>query len=278
RLERIAPAAIVRVVYGSTEAEPIACIDVADMSLRSRDRMQRGSGLLVGRPIDGCAVRIISSKPGQAVPPCSSEAFDSLCLSVSDDNAIGEIVVSGKHVLAGYADATNNSTNKIEVAGTIWHRTGDAGYFDARGRLWLVGRCSAAIDDRWGTVYPFQVEYAVNAVPGIRRCALLQQGGQRVLVLETTGRDFRSACSAAARCIANHHIDRILTVRKIPLDKRHHTKIDYPALLAMLDGRVTRYRLWLMDFLYGALRPGCRWLVRGVRRALAGIPISHSHK
>ena len=281
RLGRIAPAAEVRIVYGSTEAEPIACIDAADVSRRLKDKMQKGGGLLVGKPIDGCAVRIIPGKAGQVMPPCSSEEFDSLCIMASDDTAIGEIVVSGKHVLTGYADAANNSSNKIEVAGTIWHRTGDAGYFDEQGRLWLVGRCSAAIDDRWGTVYPFQVEYAVNAVAGIRRSALVRHGGERVLVLETSGGDFRSACVAAASCIVDYHIDRIVTVRRIPLDKRHDAKIDYPALLKLLDGRFTQFRLSLIEILSRALRRSyqCgRLFFRRLRQAVAGIPLSHPHK
>ncbi len=281
RLVRIAPAAVVRIVYGSTEAEPIACIDAADVSLRSRDKMQQGGGLLVGKPVEGCAVRIISSRPGQLVPPCNSEQFASLCISATDCAGIGEIVVSGKHVLTGYADVANNPANKIEVAGTIWHRTGDAGYFDKLGRLWLVGRCSAAIEDRWGTVYPFQVEYSVNAVAGIRRAALVQLGGERVLVLETVGRDFRSACVAAASCIANHHIDRIVTVRRIPLDKRHDAKIDYPALLQMLDGHFTRYRLLLVERLSRALRffsGCCRLFSRALRRGRGSNPISQQHK
>lgn len=281
RLARIAPAAVVRIVYGSTEAEPIACIDAADVSLRSRDKMQRGGGLLVGKPIAGCEVRIIPSRPGQAVPPCNADEFASLCISLTHSEGIGEVVVSGEHVLTGYADAANNPANKIEVGGTIWHRTGDAGYFDELGRLWLVGRCSAAIEDSRGTVYPFQVEYAVNAVAGIRRSALVQHDGKRVLVLEATGRDFRSACVAAASCIANNHIDRIVTVRRIPLDKRHDAKIDYPALQRFLDGRFTRYRLLLFASLSKALRfaSRCRrFFSRFIRRGRASIPISHQHK
>ena len=62
----------------------------------------------------------------------------------------GEIVVSGAHVGAGYVGGVGDAETKFRVGEVIWHRTGDAGYLDAHGRLWLLGRCSARIaDDTW---------------------------------------------------------------------------------------------------------------------------------
>ena len=66
----------------------------------------------------------------------------------------------------------------------VWHRTGDAGYFDPDGRLWLMGRCAARVDDGCGVVYPFAVECAASDVPGLRRTAFVQHGGRRILVIE----------------------------------------------------------------------------------------------
>jgi acyl-CoA synthetase (AMP-forming)/AMP-acid ligase II len=158
-----------------------------------------------------------------------------------DGNA-GEIVVSGEHVISGYADPARDRDTKIRVQETVWHRTGDAGYFDASGRVWLVGRCAAALSDYRGTVYPFQVEYAVSAVRGIRRAALIEKDGDRILVLESSGREFRTHCAEAAKCVAQFDIDRIVTVHRIPVDRRHDAKVDYPALNRLLDGRWRRYR------------------------------------
>lgn len=251
KLRRIAPCAAIKMVYGSTEAEPIACLNDGEVSIDDRSRMQRGDGLLVGRPVHGCSVRIIRSQPDIPVGPCSHAAYEKLALATGE---IGEITVSGHHVLKGYADSSRDRATKIEVGGTIWHRTGDAGYFDTSGRLWLVGRCSAAIQDRQGTVYPFQVECAVNSANGIRRAALIGHDDQRVLVLETAGREFRMDCGAVARCIAEHDIDRIVTVRRIPLDKRHDAKIDYPALRRLLGGRMSPARLMLVGSISTAFR------------------------
>ena len=150
--------------------------------------------------------------------------------------------MSGKHVISGYANPVRDRDTKIQVQDTVWHRTGDAGYFDDAGRLWLLGRCAAALSDYRGTVYPFQVEYAVGAVRGVRRAALIEKDGDRVLVLETSGREFRSNCADAAKCVARFEIDRIVTVHRIPVDRRHDAKVDYPALAQLLDGRLRIYR------------------------------------
>jgi len=265
KLRRIAPCAAIKMVYGSTEAEPIACLNDGEVSIDDRSRMQRGDGLLVGRPVHGCSVRIIRSQPDIPIGPCSHAAYEKLALATGE---IGEITVSGHHVLKGYADSSRDRATKIEVGGTIWHRTGDAGYFDASGRLWLVGRCSAAIHDRRGTVYPFQVEYAVNSANGIRRAALIGHDNQRVLVLETAGREFRMDCAAVARCIAEHNIDRIVTVRRIPLDKRHDAKIDYPGLRRQLGGRMSCVRLFLVGGISSVYRSG-RMALRQLSRFLS---------
>lgn len=244
RLKRIAPCAVVRMVYGSTEAEPIASVDEHEISVSAARRMRMGAGLLVGKPVEGCAVRIIRSHPNASLGPFTPECFASQSLA---DGQIGEIIVHGKHVLSGYADPSRNARTKIEVDGQVWHRTGDAGYFDQNGRLWLVGRCDAAINDERGVVYPFQVEYALAGMPGVRRAALTSRNGQRVLVLETSGRDFEAHCASAAECVSQHAIDRIVTVRRIPMDKRHDAKVDYPALYRLLDGRWARFRLNLVE-------------------------------
>lgn len=243
RLIAIAPNAQIRSVYGSTEAEPIASVVDDEISIADKRAMRVGAGLLVGRPVSGCDTRIIPSHAGLSPGPFSDAEFDALTLA---DGEIGEIVVSGGHVLSGYADPARNRETKIDVGRRRWHRTGDAGYFDAKGRLWLVGRCAAAIQDARGVVYPFQVEFAVSAVRGINRAALISDQGKRVLVVETSGREFSSDCIKAAHCIVDKRIDKIIAVRRIPMDRRHDAKVDYPALKRLLEGRVAQLQLFFV--------------------------------
>ncbi len=258
-------------MYGSTEAEPIASIDDQLVSVVDRSRTREGAGLLVGKPVRGCAVRIIKSQPGRELGSLTDEAFSKLCVATA---CAGEIVVSGEHVISGYADPVRDRDTKIRVHNTVWHRTGDAGYFDSSGRLWLVGRCSAALSDYRGTVFPFQVEYAVNAVRGVRRAALIEKEGDRVLVLETCGREFRTHCAEAAKCVARFEIDRIVTVHRIPVDRRHDAKVDYPALTRLLEGRWCRFRDRLAEMLSDVFTV-CR---DGFKRLQAQKQIHLQHK
>ena len=234
RLWAIAPAAHILTVYGSTEAEPIASIDSDDVSINDMHGMVEGAGLLVGLPVEGCNVRIIPNRSGALSGRYRKKAFDSLRLPGQN---VGEIIVSGKHVLQGYADPSRNVESKIDVDGTHWHRTGDAGYFDDLGRLWLVGRCSAVIRDHRGEIYPFPVEYAVSADPDIRRAAMIADRGKRVLVIEMHGRRITAKVVNTACRSAGTAIDRIIVVKRIPMDKRHNAKVDYPALRKMLVTR-----------------------------------------
>ena len=50
-LQRIAPCAVITGVYGSTEAEPIACITYSEIAVEDKVAMLAGRGLLAGSPV-----------------------------------------------------------------------------------------------------------------------------------------------------------------------------------------------------------------------------------
>jgi acyl-CoA synthetase (AMP-forming)/AMP-acid ligase II len=131
--------------------------------------------------------------------------------------------------LKRYWQGHGEAETKFQADGKIWHRTGDAGYLDAEGRLWLLGRCAARIQDDRGELYPFAAEAIAYHDPHIRRAALIQHRGKRVLVVE-----YHAAQSGDAdrlrRQLEWAGIDAIHVRRHIPVDKRHNAKIDYPAL------------------------------------------------
>jgi acyl-CoA synthetase (AMP-forming)/AMP-acid ligase II len=211
RIEHMAPHAKILIVYGATEAEPIAAIAHLDILPEDWQSMSQGKGLLVGTPAPDLQLRIADSAP---IPAVSDHA--------------GEILVRGAHVLVG------------DSAGG-WHSTGDAGYVDDRGRLWLLGRMTGRIVDAYGTLYPLMVEAIAHQFPEIRRAALVEHRHQRVLVLELerrAGRRLRGDRFAQLqRQLAPFHIHHYRYLRSIPVDRRHQAKIRYPALRARLEGR-----------------------------------------
>jgi acyl-CoA synthetase (AMP-forming)/AMP-acid ligase II len=143
-----------------------------------------------------------------------------------------EILVTGETVLKGYLDGIGDEENKIREGGNIWHKTGDAGYFDSQGRLWLLGRVSQAIHDSNGVLYPFCVECVLDGAFGIRGAILLWQD-QRTVVIEKSAADPDKVLAA----LSPQKISRVLEVKKIPMDKRHRAKVDYEKLkLAIKNG------------------------------------------
>lgn len=231
RLGAAAPRARVVAVYGSTEAEPIAHIARDQITEEDRTGMASGKGLLAGVPEPCVALRIISEHPGEALGPLGADAFDALSVPPGTP---GEIVVRGDHVLAGYVGGVGDSETKIRVDNAVWHRTGDSGWLDERGRLWLLGRVSARICDDRGTLYPFAVEAAARHVPGVARAALVAHRGQRVLLIETEP-GATLVEQALGSALDGLGIDTVRTVGRIPMDRRHNSKVDYTELHRILE-------------------------------------------
>jgi acyl-CoA synthetase (AMP-forming)/AMP-acid ligase II len=234
KVASVAPAASIVAVYGSTEAEPIAAIDRREITAEDRVAMQQGAGLLAGPPASSIHVRILPDRWGTPVTVPNGETIERQALG---STGIGEIVVSGEHVIGGYLDGAGDEQTKIHDGDRVWHRTGDAGYFDRRDRLWLLGRCAAKVGDGDGVLYPFAVECAASDVPGLRRSAFVQHEGRRLLVIEVENQavDVREALM---RRLAWAHLDHVLRVEQVPVDHRHNAKIDYTALEELLATQI----------------------------------------
>ncbi|MEL6643398.1 MAG: AMP-binding protein [Pseudomonadota bacterium] len=205
-VRRLADRLKVRVacVYGSTEAEPIAHLDADEISDTDLRDMQNGRGLLVGQPVPEARVRIVDA----------------------------EVQVAGGHVNAAYLDPAQTAETKVREADTIWHRTGDAGVFDAAGRLWLLGRAGTQVETPNGPIYPFAVEVAARFWPGVAQSALMERDGVPVLVVQGDA-DKRADWEARAKAMG---LSGIETVARIPMDRRHHSKVDRARLRKMLQG------------------------------------------
>ena len=92
---------------------------------------------------------------------------------------IGEIAVNGPVVYSGLIGEDENifggrlSWAIDNTDQTKWHRTGDLGYRDEEGRIWLVGRKSHSVQLVDGSsLYTKQIEEFFNSNVGIRTCLL----------------------------------------------------------------------------------------------------------
>jgi len=228
----LAPNAEVVAVYGSTEAEPIAHATAHEIGEDDLTAMREGRGLIAGAVVNEIDLRVITDRWGEPRGELSEAAFAAESLPAGQ---LGEIVVAGDHVLPGYLGGIGDEETKFKVAGRVWHRTGDAGLLDDRGRLWLAGRCAARIDDDRGRLYPFGVECVAMTFPAVRRAAMVALNGRRVLVVETESNEQLAVELVAA--VAWAQVDDVRFMDALPVDKRHNAKIDYPELRRRLGRR-----------------------------------------
>jgi olefin beta-lactone synthetase len=232
RLSQVAGNADVCVVYGATEAEPISTVSLDRMAASDHEAMARGRGLLAGYPVSGLELRILRDQWGRRIGPYRRDEFEHLCEPAL---RAGEIVVSGRHVLPGYLYGRGNDAHKFTVDGESWHRTGDAGYLDSSGRLWLVGRCAARVEDGRGALYPLGVEHAALQYDYVHRAAFLSHGGRRTLAVELAGSSTNPDLASLLKSLSFAGVEAIRLINKIPTDKRHNAKIDYEQLRHLLE-------------------------------------------
>src|SRR5262245_59358069 len=88
-------------------------------------------------------------------------------------NSIGTRVRPSSIGVTRIMHGEGDAETKFSVDGIGWHRTGDLGYIDSKGRLWLLGQCSAKICDSRGIVYPFAIESAAMDHPSVKRAGLV---------------------------------------------------------------------------------------------------------
>jgi len=224
------PGAEIVAVYGSTEAEPIAHISRQQLSAEDVNSMLSGGGLLTGAPVAEITARVIRTDWGTPLGELDGESFARLCPPAGRG---GEIVVSGGHVLPGYLHGVGDEETKFRVDGTIWHRTGDCGYFDEQGRIWLLGRAAAVIHDDRGELHPFAVECAARQITAVKRTALLGRSGRRILFVERR-KGMALDCGAVFQALGWARLDEVREIREIPLDRRHNAKVDYGRLAELV--------------------------------------------
>ena len=232
------------VVYGSTEAEPISHTSALAVMNES------GEGYLVGEPVAQTTVAIV-------LLPATGEPIEralELAQYRVKAGEVGEILVTGTHVLKAYVD-NPEATKAFKILiddNQVWHRTGDLGYFDRKGHLWLVGRAQDSIRVGGKIYHPYPIEARVDALPGVMRSALLSCQGVICLAVELAHDVHEDSVLATLRCQLDQAGLQGVCIRRcaaLPVDRRHNSKIDRPALCHELMDRHFIVRLNRVDML-----------------------------
>ena len=203
-----------------------------------------GYGLTETSPI------VTVNPPGKARPGSVGIPLPGVELRIDepDPRGYGEILVRGPIVMSGYLDSPGLTA---EVLREGWLHSGDIGYVDDDGYLFITGRCKDMIVTGAGkNVYPDEVEGLYRGLPevaelsvvGVRSPRTLGEEAHGVAVLgEGTG----DAAAAAARVReAAYGISRRLpTYQRIqrfhvgsrPLPRNDAGEVDRPQVLAELQ-------------------------------------------
>lgn len=160
--------------YGCTEMHLITVNRRLDQKPRSAGRPGLHTRLLV--------VRTGADRAGPSGPPpgasllaeparagLSATGPSALCLGPGE---VGEVVVdaSSPQAFVGYLNRPDATRRALRGG---WYFTGDLGYLDGDGDLYVVGRVDDLIITGGENVYPAEVEAVLGAHPGVREVAVV---------------------------------------------------------------------------------------------------------
>ncbi len=232
--------------YGATESLPVASISAAEVLSETKQAWTTGAGTCVGRKFPGIDWKVIEITDGPLAR--LSDAIELPC------GQIGELIVSGPVVTDQYVTRTEwNALAKIADGTRVWHRLGDVGYLDQRGRFWFCGRMAHRLQTSAGPMYTICCEAIFNQHPVVYRSALVgigPRGRQRpVIVVEPWPRQRPRGKSARTRLLAELAAlaagnERTAGIRDflihpaMPVDVRHNAKIAREKLAVWAAGKL----------------------------------------
>lgn len=126
--------------------------------------------LLAGGPVGDKTIKITST--GKVTPGCELKIVDP-----DPGTGIGDIYARGPNVMKGYFKNPGLTAEILDKDG--WFKTGDLGYFDKYGNLYIKGRSKNVIVMSNGeNIYPEAVEEKLNACPQVLESLVIENNNQ----------------------------------------------------------------------------------------------------
>ncbi len=124
----------------------------------------QGYGLSETSPVIA-AENYMFQKPGSVGFPMINDTIE---IANKDENGIGEIRVKGPNIMLGYYEMPELTQQSIRDG---WFYTGDLGYFDDEGFLFITGRNKNLIVLKNGKkIFPEEIEALVNRIDLVNEC------------------------------------------------------------------------------------------------------------
>jgi acyl-CoA synthetase (AMP-forming)/AMP-acid ligase II len=108
---------------------------------------------------------------GKPLPWVEMRVIDPATQAEADTGTIGEVWLRSPMIMKGYWN--NQTATREAIVEDGWYRTGDAGYRDADGYLYLVDRFKDMIISGGENIYPAEIENALNAHPAVKEVGVI---------------------------------------------------------------------------------------------------------
>lgn len=191
--------------YGMTEMGPAVTLLFADEQLS-----KAGSA---GKACLNHEVRVV--QPSEDGP---SDPDDRLAVG-----EIGEVVVRGPCMMTGYY---NRDELNERVLYKGWYHSGDLGYIDEDGYLWIADRVDDMIISGGENIYPREIEDVLYEHPGVLDAAVIDEAdekwGERVVAVivrkdaSLTAQDLEQFCRANTKLAGYKRPRRYVFVEALP--------------------------------------------------------------
>ena len=210
-VRQLCPQAHIGVGYGMTETSGAIAQAVGADFLRAPASAGRVLPLVDMR---------IESLDGHPCGPCES----------------GEIIVRSAMLMNGYWNRPEDSAKSFTEDG--WLRTGDIGYVDEEGFLYIVDRAKDMVISGGENIYCAEVERVLSQMPQIKECATFgipddRLGELLVAVVQAEGLDERSIIDWVSERLARYKAPAHVAFSREPLPRNAVEKIDKIALRAL---------------------------------------------
>ena len=148
----------------------------------------------------------------------------------------GEIIVRSAMLMNGYWNRPEDSAKSFTEDG--WLRTGDIGYVDEEGFLYIVDRAKDMVISGGENIYCAEVERVLSQMPQIKECATFgipddRLGELLVAVVQAEGLDERSIIDWVSERLARYKAPAHVAFSREPLPRNAVEKIDKIALRAL---------------------------------------------
>ncbi len=200
------PAAELLEMYGTTETAPIATTFRGEEQWLDSPRARS-----CGQPAVGVEIRIVGTD-GSAMPT----------------GEVGEVVIRGDNVMVGYWNKPEQTAAAL-VDG--WYRSGDLGYLDDEGYVYLVDRAKDMIVSGGENVYSTEVEDVLYRHPAVLEAAVFgvpdPQWGEAVHAVVIPRGDIteRELIEHCRQVIAGYKVPKRIELRAEPLPKSGAGKV-----------------------------------------------------